>query len=66
MFLYKLEVQLENKNVVLIVLGDNDEQVMNEAEMHLSKYYVIPPVILEIALIEKKRANKGTAYVVES
>ncbi|QMV43856.1 DUF3906 family protein [Cohnella cholangitidis] len=65
MFLYKLEVQLADKEVVLIVMGDNDEEVMREAEMNLSKHYVIPPVIREIALIEKKRANKGTAYVIE-
>ncbi|WP_239615253.1 DUF3906 family protein [Cohnella mopanensis] len=65
MFLYKLEVSLADKDVALIVMGDNDEEVMREAEMHLSKYYVVPPEIREIALIEKKRANKGTAYVIE-
>ncbi|RKP54291.1 DUF3906 family protein [Cohnella endophytica] len=65
MFLYKLEVLLADREVVLIVMGDSDEEVMNEAEMHLSKYYVVPPVIREIVLVEKKRANKGSAYVIE-
>ncbi len=66
MFLYKLEVQLANREVVMIVMGDSDEEVLNEAEIHLSKYYVEPPVIREIVLIEKRRANKGAAYIIEN
>jgi hypothetical protein len=66
MFLYKLEVQLANRTVVVIVMGDNDEEVMNEVEVHISKHYVESPEIKEIALVEKRRANKGSAYVIET
>jgi hypothetical protein len=65
MFLYKLEVQLANKEIVMIVMGDSDEEVMNEVEIHLSKHYVEPPIVREIVLIEKRRANKGAAYIIE-
>ncbi|MFC5469493.1 DUF3906 family protein [Cohnella suwonensis] len=65
MFLYKLEVALEDKTVFMIVMGDSDEEVMNEAESHLSKYFVVPPKVREIVLVEKKRANKGAAYVLD-
>lgn len=65
MYLYKLEVQLADNEVVLIVMGDSDEEVMNEAENHINKHFIIPPVIREIVLIEKRRANKGSSYVVE-
>ncbi|TFE30749.1 DUF3906 family protein [Cohnella luojiensis] len=65
MYLYKLEVQLEDKEVVLIVMGDSDEEVMHEAEVHINKHFIIPPFIREIVLIEKRRANKGSAYVIE-
>jgi hypothetical protein len=66
MFLYKLEVQLADSEVVMIVMGDNDLEVMNEVEMHLSKHFIVPPVIREIVLLEKRRANKGAAYVIET
>jgi hypothetical protein len=66
MFLYKLEVQLANRAVVVIVMGDNDEEVMNEVKVHISKHYVESPEIKEIALVEKRRANKGSAYVIET
>ncbi|MFC5405676.1 DUF3906 family protein [Cohnella soli] len=65
MYLYKLEVTLEDQIVYMIVMGDSDEEIMNEAEAHLSKYFVAPPKVREIVLVEKKRAAKGTAYVLE-
>ncbi|WP_372663911.1 DUF3906 family protein [Cohnella sp.] len=65
MYLYKLEVQLSNREVVVIVMGDSDLEVMNEVEMHISKHYVEAPEIKEIVLVEKRRANKGSAYVIE-
>lgn len=66
MFLYKLEVQLMTRSVVVIVMGDNDEEVMNEVEFHISKHYVGSSEIKEIVLVEKRRANKGSAYVIET
>lgn len=65
MFLYKLEVHLADREVALIVMGDSDEEVMNEVENQLSKHYVEPPEIREIVLVEKRRANKGAFYVIE-
>jgi hypothetical protein len=65
MFLYKFEVLLSDQEVTLIVMGDNDEESMNEVEVHLTKHFVKPQDVREIVLVEKRRAVKGAAYVIE-
>lgn len=65
MFLYKLEVSLSDRQVVMIIMGDSDQEVMDSVEDHLSKHYIGTPDIVEIALVEKRRANKGAVYVIE-
>jgi hypothetical protein len=64
-FLYKLEVQLADRQAVLILMGDSDQEVMDSVEVHLSKQYIGNPEIKEIVLVEKRRANKGAGYVIE-
>lgn len=67
MFLYKLEVALKDgRNVVVIIMGDNDAEVMESLDVHLSKHFIGAPEVLEAALVEKRRANKGAAYVIET
>jgi hypothetical protein len=65
-FLYKLEVQLSDRNAVLVLMGDSDQEVMDSVEVHLSKHYIGTPEIKEIVLVEKRRANKGAGYVIET
>jgi hypothetical protein len=65
MFLYKLEVQLADRQTVLILMGDSDHEVMDSVEAHLSKHFIGNPEVKEIVLVEKRRANKGAGYVIE-
>lgn len=66
MFLYKIEVQMADRQAVLIVMGESDQEAMNEVEAHLAKHYIGAPEVREIALVEKRRANKGAGYVIET
>lgn len=66
MYLYKLEVRMKERQAVLVVLGDSDQEAMEEAEVLITKHYIETPEIEEIALIEKRRANKGAGYVIET
>jgi hypothetical protein len=66
MFLYKIEIQLEDQLVYLISLAESDEKALNAVDAHIEKHFVKPQKMVEIALIEKKRVNNGTAYVLET
>jgi hypothetical protein len=66
MFLYKFEVQMADRQAVLILMGDSDQEVMDSAQVHLSKFYTGAPEILEIVLVEKRRAGKDAGYVIET
>jgi hypothetical protein len=66
MFLYKLEIKLAGSNVCLIVLADSDESAFGYAEGHLVRHFIKKPEILETAIVEKKRVEKGSGYVIET
>lgn len=72
MFLYKLEIKLDfgqspDPSIAnLIVLADSDESAFGYAEGHLVRHYVKLPHVLETAIVEKKRVEKGNGYVVEA
>ncbi|MBW5445072.1 DUF3906 family protein [Cohnella sp. CFH 77786] len=66
LYLYKLEAQMPDRQAVLVILAETDLEAMEEAEVHLSKHFIGAPEIKEIVLIEKRRANKGAGYVIET
>ncbi|MNN98399.1 hypothetical protein D3C81_2177870 [compost metagenome] len=66
MFMYKLEIKLSGANVCLIVLADSDEAAFGYAEGHLVRHYIKKPEILETVIVEKKRVEKGSGYVIET
>ncbi|MGG1313912.1 MULTISPECIES: DUF3906 family protein [Cohnella] len=66
MYLYKLEAVLGGRGAVtLIVMGESDAEAMEQAEVHLEKHFVGKQDVRELVLIEKRRAVKGAAYVIE-
>jgi hypothetical protein len=66
MFLYKIEIQLLDKNASLILLADNDDAAFQYVEGHLVRHYVVLPEVKEIAIVEKKRVEKGNGYVIDT
>ncbi|MBB6674304.1 DUF3906 family protein [Cohnella nanjingensis] len=65
MYLYKLEAVIGDRTVTLIVMGDSDRDVLENAEVHIEKHFVGKQDVREIVLLEKRRAVKGAAYVIE-
>lgn len=66
MFVYKVEVSLSDGNVSVIVLAETDEAAFGYVESHLVRHFVRMPEVREIAIVEKKRAEKGSGYVIET
>lgn len=65
MYLYKLEFQIGEKTVHVIVAADSDEQAFKYADAELEKHFITMPNIAEAAIVEKKSVRKGTGYVIE-
>ncbi|WP_058303500.1 DUF3906 family protein [Gorillibacterium timonense] len=65
MFLYKLEAVTSDQLLHVVILAETDEQAFAGAESQLVRHYVAPPVIEELVIVEKKRAEKGAGYVLE-
>lgn len=65
MYLYKLEITLDQRVVSLIVAADDDNKAFSYVESHLTRHFVSMPQPKEIALVEKKRLNPGSGYIVE-
>ncbi|MBP1154755.1 MULTISPECIES: DUF3906 family protein [unclassified Paenibacillus] len=66
MFIYKMEVELKEQPIHLVVMAENDEQAFDGLEELLVRHFVRTPEVLEASIIEKKRAVKGAGYVIES
>lgn len=66
MFLYKVEIHLEHQLVFVIVLADNDEKAFEYAEANLARHFIKTPAVEEMLVVEKKRVEKGSGYVIET
>ncbi|QJC51583.1 DUF3906 family protein [Paenibacillus albicereus] len=66
MFLYKIELQLpEGKQAHLIVLAASDEKAFSYVESHAQRHFLHTPELQSIAIIEKKRPEPGSGYLIE-
>lgn len=65
MFLYKIEITLEDQLVYLIVVAESDQAAFGYAEGHLARHFVKLPLVKETVIVEKKRIEKGSGYVIE-
>ncbi|WP_438432027.1 DUF3906 family protein [Gorillibacterium sp. sgz500922] len=65
MFLYKLEAKTADQRLSVVVLAETDDKAFQSAESQLIRHFVAPPGIEELAIVEKKRAEKGAGYVLE-
>jgi hypothetical protein len=65
MFLYKIEIQLQGKLSYLILLSDSDEKAFAAVEGHVARHFIKTPELQSVAIVEKKRPELGTGYLIE-
>ncbi|EXX85517.1 hypothetical protein BG53_08030 [Paenibacillus darwinianus] len=65
MFLYKIEIELPGKLAHLILLADGDEKAFSYVESHVARHFVQTPEIRSTAIVEKKRLEPGSGYLIE-
>jgi hypothetical protein len=65
MYIYKMEVELRERSVHVIVMAEDDAQAFEYLEDMLVRHFVKNPEVVEASIIEKKRAVKGSGYVLE-
>lgn len=66
MFLYKIEIELEDQIAYLILLAADDVQAFEFMESHVARHYVKAPIIKSAAIVEKKRPEVGIGYFIEA
>jgi hypothetical protein len=67
-FLYKLEALLaDGKFCTVVVIGHSDEKAFAYAENQLLRYFVAPPQVKELSLVQKIPLGRpGIGYVIET
>ncbi|WP_274652188.1 DUF3906 family protein [Paenibacillus humicola] len=65
LLLYKIEVQLEDKLIHLIIAADSDEKAFASVESHVARHFIRMPEIRSAAIVEKKRIEPGNGFVIE-
>ena len=65
MFMYKLELTIDDREVVMIVLAENDQKAFDSLEASIARHYIRLPVFKEAVIIEKKRVENGSAYIID-
>ena len=64
MFLYKIEIEMEEGFAHLILLAESDEKAFAVVESHVARHYVKMPVVKSAAIVEKKRIEPGAGYLI--
>ena len=64
-YLYRFEVQLEQKEVVAIIHAEDDEAAFTHLDVELEKFYLSAPEIRDVTLREKKRIGKRSGYILD-
>ncbi|MGF7031385.1 hypothetical protein J2T17_002296 [Paenibacillus mucilaginosus] len=65
MFMYKIEVELHEETVFVVLMAEDDAQAFDALEETLVRHYAPSPDVVDASILEKKRAVKGSAYVIE-
>ncbi|MCI3923859.1 DUF3906 family protein [Paenibacillus sp. TRM 82003] len=66
MFLYKIECVTSKGESTAILVADSDEAAFAAVEVHLTRHYIAKPDVDSMALVEKKRIEKGSGYIIET
>jgi hypothetical protein len=65
LLLYKIEIQLADRQIHLVLVSDSDEKAFGSVESIVARHFVKMPEIRSIAIVEKKRIEPGSGYLVE-
>jgi len=66
MYLYRIEIELAEQLVYLIVVAETDEKAFAYVESHMDRHFLTSPAPIEVSILEKKRLDKGAGYVIET
>lgn len=66
MHLFKIEVELPNQTVYLLVVAENEEKAFGYIDEHLAHHFVKRPEVKEASIIQKKSLRSGQGYVIET
>ncbi|RAL24435.1 DUF3906 family protein [Thermoflavimicrobium daqui] len=65
LYLYRIQVEGEEKTFHLVVVASSDEKAFDTAEKELERYMLVSPKVKEWLLLEKKRIRSGAGYVID-
>ncbi|ALS28975.1 DUF3906 family protein [Paenibacillus cisolokensis] len=65
MMLYKIEIQFPEQKAYLVLLAENDQKAFAALEAHIDRHYLKAPGPYEAAIVEKKRPEPGSGYLIE-
>lgn len=66
MFLYKIECSTSKGESMAIIVADTDEAAFAAVEVHLMRHYIAKPEVNSMTLVEKKRVEKGSGYLIDA
>ncbi|NEW08738.1 DUF3906 family protein [Paenibacillus sp. SYP-B3998] len=66
MFMYRMEIELQEQLAYFIVLSETDEKAFQYAEEHLERHFIAKPKVYQLTVLEKKRVHAGSGYVIET
>jgi hypothetical protein len=66
MFLYKIEIEMADRQACFIVAAESDEKAFDCVEAAVARHYVASPEIKQAAIVEKKRIAQGSGYLIET
>ncbi|ERI06653.1 DUF3906 family protein [Aneurinibacillus aneurinilyticus] len=67
MFIYRLEVTFEDESAAaVVVIHDSEEKAFRSAQNQIERHFIPVKPIKELAIVEKKPAEAGRSYVIES
>jgi hypothetical protein len=65
LLLYKIEIQLPDRQIHLVLVSDSDDNAFGSVESMVARHYIKMPEIRSIAIVEKKRIEPGSGYLIE-
>ncbi|OPA81125.1 hypothetical protein BVG16_01950 [Paenibacillus selenitireducens] len=66
MFLYKIEIELQDQLLYLIVAAESEEKAFSYVDSHMDRHFLKSPDKQEVSIVEKKRLDQGAGYVIET
>jgi hypothetical protein len=66
MHLYKIEIELAEQMIYLLVIAESDEKAFGYIDEHLAFHFVKRPEVKQASIVQKKTLRAGQGYVIET